>query len=52
MRMGRLFILKSSKQIYLRQKTISYYKFHSHLEKAIEKVIEKRGSQPTEASQD
>jgi len=27
-----------------RQKTISDYKFHSHLERAIEKVIEKRGS--------
>lgn len=33
-------------------KTISDYKFDSHLERAIEKVIEKQGSQPTETSQE
>jgi len=60
-RMGAIDILLNAQDWFKRdpatgistwQKTISDYKFHSHLERAIEKVIEKRGSQPTEASQD
>jgi len=60
-RMGAIDILLNAQDWFKRdpatgistwQKTISDYKFHSNLERAIEKVIEKRGSQPTEASQD
>lgn len=60
-RMGAIDILLNAQDWFKRdpatgistwQKTISDYKFHSRLERAIEKVIEKRGSQPTEVSQD